>query len=250
VRLIPVMDLRDGLAVHAVKGNRDQYRPVTSVLVDTAHPLDVARAFREKLGLSELYIADLNAIQGRGHHRAVISRLAEQSGMRLIVDAGAADVAGALQVLDTGASQVIIGAETLPSWETALAICAAIDPRRLIFSLDMRSGQVLSRCPQLAAAKPAEVLGLLYRANWREVILLDLSRVGTGTGVDQALIAEARHMFPQLMLLAGGGVRDANELADLRTAGAAGVLVATALHQGVVTRHHIAALTSSDAERA
>ena len=110
----------------------------------------------------------------------------------------------------------------------------------------MRSGQVLSRCPQLAVAKPAEVLGLLYRANWREVILLDLSRVGTRTGVDQALIVEARHMFPQLMLLAGGGVRDANELADLRTAGAAGVLVATALHQGVVTRHHIAALTSSE----
>jgi len=68
----------------------------------------------------------------------------------------------------------------------------------------MRSGQVCHAAPQLAASKPAEVLGLLYRANWREVILLDLSRVGTGTGVDQALIAEARQMFPQLMLLAVG----------------------------------------------
>src|SRR5512136_915884 len=98
------MDLRDGLAVHAVRGDRKEYRPVTSVLADTADPLDVARAFREKLGLSELYIADLNAIQGHGHHRALISRLAQQSGMRLIVDAGAADVASASQVLDAGAS--------------------------------------------------------------------------------------------------------------------------------------------------
>ena len=249
MRLIPVMDLRDGLAVHAIKGKREQYRPVTGMLADTADPLDVARAFHEKLGLSELYIADLNAIQGHGHHQALISRLAQESGMKLIVDAGAANVASALQVLDAGASQVIIGAETLPTWEMALAICAAIDPRHLIFSLDMRSGQVLSRCPQLAASKPAEVLGLLYRANWREVILLDLSRVGTGTGVDRALVAEARHMFPQLMLLAGGGVRDANELASLKTAGVAGVLVATALHQGLITRQHIAALTSSDADR-
>lgn len=247
--MIPVMDLRDGLAVHAVKGNREHYRPVTSVLTDTAEPLEVARAFRDKLGLSELYIADLNAIQGRGHHRVLISRLAQQSGMRLIVDAGAADVTSALQVLDAGASQVIIGAETLSTWEMALAICAAIDPRHLIFSLDMRSGQVLSRSPQLAASKPAEVLGLLYRANWREVILLDLSRVGTGTGVDRALIAEAQHMFPQLALLAGGGVRDANELADLRAAGAAGVLVATALHQGIITRQQISALLSSEADR-
>ena len=56
-------------------------------------------------------------------------------------------------------------------------------------------------------------------------------------------------MFPALMLLAGGGVRDANELADLRTAGVAGVLVATALHQGLITRKHIAALMSGDADR-
>ena len=250
MRLIPVMDLRDGLAVHAVKGDREQYRPVTSVLADTAEPLEVARAFREKLGLSELYIADLNAIQGRGHHRALISRLAQQSGMRLIVDAGAANVASALQVLEAGASQVIIGAETLTTWDMALAIGTAIDPRHRIFSLDMRSGQVLSRCSQLAASKPAEVLGRLYRANWREVILLDLSRVGTGIGVDQALIAEARQMFPQLMLVAGGGVRDANELANLATAGVAGVLVATALHQGLITRQHLAALMSNDADRA
>jgi phosphoribosylformimino-5-aminoimidazole carboxamide ribotide isomerase len=244
------MDLRDGLAVQAVKGDREHYRPVTSVLADTAEPLEVARAFREQLGLSELYIADLNAIQGQGHHRALISRLAQQSGMSLIVDAGAANAASALQVLDAGASQVIVGAETLTTWEMALDISAALDPRQLIFSLDMRSGQVLSRCPQLAASSPAEVLGLLYRANWREVILLDLSRVGTGTGVDQTLIAEARHMFPQLALLAGGGVRDAAELADLRTAGVAGVLVATALHQGLITRQHLAALTSSEADRA
>lgn len=249
MRLIPVMDLRDGLVVHAVKGDREHYRPVTSVLTDTAEPLEVARAFREKLGLSELYIADLNAIQGHGHHRALISRLAQQSEMSLIVDAGASDVASALQVLEAGASQVIIGAETLTTWETVPAICAAIDPRHLIFSLDMRSGQILSRCPQLITSSPVEVLGLLYRANWREVILLDLSRVGTGTGVDRALIAEARQMLPQLALIAGGGVRDANELDDLRTAGVAGVLVATALHQGIITRQHIAALISSDAHR-
>jgi phosphoribosylformimino-5-aminoimidazole carboxamide ribotide isomerase len=250
VRLIPVMDLRDGLAVHAVRGEREQYRPVAGVLAATADPLDVARAFHEKLGLSELYIADLNAIQGHGHHQALISRLAQQSGMSLIVDAGAASVASAVQLLDAGASRVIIGAETLPTWETALAIGAAIDPRHLIFSLDMRAGQVLSRCSQLAASTPAEVLDLLYRANWREVILLDLSRVGTGTGVDQALVAEARRLFPQLMLLAGGGVRDANELAGLRSAGVAGVLVATALHQGLITRQHVAALMSGGIDRA
>jgi phosphoribosylformimino-5-aminoimidazole carboxamide ribotide isomerase len=246
MRLIPVMDLQDGLAVHAMKGDRERYQPLKSTLTDTAEPLAVARAFHEKLQLSELYIADLNAIQGHGHHQTLISHLAQQSGMRLIVDAGASDVASALQVIDIGASQVIIGSETLITWETLLTIRAAVPGHRLVFSLDMRAGQILSRSLQLTGSTPLEVLSRLHQADWRDVILLDLARVGTGTGVDQTLIAEARQRFPELTLLVGGGIRDLNELDDLKATGVAGVLVATALHQGVITQQHITALMASD----
>ena len=69
MRLIPVMDLLDGRVVQAIKGEREQYKPVKSVLCDTSEPVDVARAFRDQLGLSEIYIADLDAIMGRGSHR-------------------------------------------------------------------------------------------------------------------------------------------------------------------------------------
>ena len=114
------------MTANAMKGDRARYQPVKSMLTDTAEPLAVARAFHEKLQLAELYIADLNAIQGHGHHQALISQLAQQSGMQLIVDAGASDVASAQQVLDIGASQVVIGSETLIAWETLLTIRAAI----------------------------------------------------------------------------------------------------------------------------
>ncbi len=246
MRVIPVLDLCGGLAVHAKRGDRENYQPVVSVLTAQAEPASVAKAFHEQLNLSELYIADLDAIMGRGHHRPLISHLARHSGMSLIVDAGAADVASALQVVDTGADRVIIGAETLATWDRLLAIGAALPSQRRIFSLDMRAGQVLSRCPELIGSTPVEVLSRLYQAGWREVILLDLARVGTGTGVDFALIAEARQRLPELTLLVGGGVRDANELDDLKAAGVAGVLVATVLHRGIITRQHIAALMDND----
>jgi phosphoribosylformimino-5-aminoimidazole carboxamide ribotide isomerase len=246
MRLIPVMDLRGGVAVHAIKGERKHYQPVASVLSDTADPLVVARAFREKLGLSELYIADLDAIQGHGDHRELIARLADQERMKLLVDAGAADVESALEILATGANKVIIGAETLTTWEALQAIRAAIPAGRLVFSLDMQAGLVLSRCPQLAASSPLQILDSLHRAGWQEVILLDLARVGTSAGVDRALIAETRRRFPELALLIGGGVRDVSELGDLNTMGVAGALVATALHRGTITRQHIAAFDRSD----
>lgn len=254
--MIPVMDLRGGLAVHAVKGERAHYRPVTGVLTGAAEPLAVARAFRDKLGLSELYIADLDAIQavgndpalrsGRavsGRHRAVIASLAHQEGMNLLVDVGAADVESALDILSMGAGKAIIGAETLTAWEMLFTIPAALPAARLVFSLDMQAGQVLSRCTQLAVLSPLDALDWLAQAGWCEVILLDLARVGTGAGVDQALIAEAQRRFPELALLAGGGVRDADELRRLKDMGVAGALVATALHQGAITIEHIAALS-------
>jgi phosphoribosylformimino-5-aminoimidazole carboxamide ribotide isomerase len=65
------------------------------------------------------------------------------------------------------------------------------------------------------------------------VIVLDLARVGSGAGPDIATIAEIHGAFPELVLLAGGGVRDAADLRALADAGAAGALVGTALHRGV-----------------
>ena len=70
----------------------------------------------------------------------------------------------------------------------------------------------------------------LDRPGLREAIVLDLARVGSGAGPDIGLIAELHAAFPDLELLAGGGVRDAADLRALADAGAAGALVATALH--------------------
>src|SRR5918994_25530 len=70
VRVVPVIDLKDGTAVHAVRGERERYRPVRSALTgDDGDASALARAFRSELGLDELYVADLDAIGGGGGPR-------------------------------------------------------------------------------------------------------------------------------------------------------------------------------------
>jgi phosphoribosylformimino-5-aminoimidazole carboxamide ribotide isomerase len=235
MRVIPVLDLKDGLVVHGVKGERQYYKPVVSVLTHRAEPMAVARAFSEKLGLHELYVADLNAIQGHGHHQAVIAELGQEQRIRLWVDAGITGVSDALRLLEIGVSKVIIGAETLDSWNVLKIICTTIPISNLVFSLDMQAGQVLSRSSQLAALGPLQVLERVQQMGLQEVILLDLARVGSGAGLDRELIAESRRRYPDLALFAGGGIRDAQDLRDLEAMGVAGALVATALHQGMIT---------------
>ncbi len=125
MRIIPVMDLLGEKAVHAVRGERSHYLPITNRLTANGDPFALARAYREQFGLAELYVADLDAIQRRGSHAGLIARLAEESGLALMVDAGAADAEQARQVLALGARKVIFGAETAPDWDAVARVRAA-----------------------------------------------------------------------------------------------------------------------------
>ena len=64
-RLVGVIDLMGGVAVRAVGGRRDEYRPVVGRLCDSPDPLEIANAYRESYGIDTLYVADLDAILGR-----------------------------------------------------------------------------------------------------------------------------------------------------------------------------------------
>jgi phosphoribosylformimino-5-aminoimidazole carboxamide ribotide isomerase len=196
---------------------------------DGGDPLALARALRSALGLEELYVADLDAITGAGGNDAIIGALAHE--MRVMVDAGVREPQRARALLALGPHRVVVGTETLPGPE---ALDALLPVGSVVLSVDLRDGRLLSPDPELAGLPALEAVQRLHRPSLREAIVLDLARVGSGAGLDMELIAGLHAAFPGLELLAGGGVRDAADLHALGQAGAAGALVATALHTGVI----------------
>jgi phosphoribosylformimino-5-aminoimidazole carboxamide ribotide isomerase len=228
MRVVGVIDLKAGAAVHAVRGERERYRPV-------GDPLSLARRFRDTLGLDELYVADLDAITGAGGNDAVIRTLAREA--RVMVDAGVSEPERARALLDLGVHRVVAGTETLAGPHALDRLVAEIP--HVVLSVDLRDGRTLSPDPQLAGLPALDLVARLHRAAVREVIVLDLARVGSGAGPDVGLIAQIHAAFPDVELLAGGGVRDAADLRALADAGAAGALVATALHRGVIGRREL-----------
>ena len=201
-----------------MRGERERYRPI-------GDPLAIARKFR----LEELYVADLDAITGAGENDALIRALASEA--RVMADAGVSEPERAQALLHLGVHRVVVGTETLP---TAGALDALLP--EAILSVDLRDRRTLSPDPQLAGLPALDAVAHLHRTGLREVIVLDLALVGSGAGPDVELIAELHAAFPTLELLAGGGVRDAEDLRALADAGAAGALVGTALHRGVKLR--------------
>jgi phosphoribosylformimino-5-aminoimidazole carboxamide ribotide isomerase len=243
MRLIPVIDLLNGQAVHAVKGDRARYLPVRSTLCPTPDPTMIARAFRDALGLLEIYIADLNAIQDNDHsaHRDLIASLASHERIEIILDAGISNVEDALLWLERRVHKIIVGSETLRNLTAIQEFPERIRKDRLVFSLDIRDGKVLSRSPEFATLPPIQALKLIDSSGWSEVVLMDLSRVGSEEGIDHALAMEIRKSFPHLQILIGGGVANSEQLVEARSMGVAGMLVATALHRGTITSRDVSA---------
>jgi phosphoribosylformimino-5-aminoimidazole carboxamide ribotide isomerase len=252
MQIIPVLDLAGGRLVHAQAGDRSRYELLESDLVPgrVGDPVAVLRAFHDMLGIHECYLADLDAIQGGAVQRSLIRELAEfHTGFAgaLLVDAGAHLPGGALEVLSCGASEVVVGLETLQAFADLGAIVTVVGPTRVVFSLDLRLGHPVIH-PELRDARGAgpDALSLAEQATAvgvTTILALDLGRVGTGCGVDLGLLDSLRRRLPGIRLLAGGGVLTRRDLERMRDVGCDGALVASAIHTGRLTAADFAAVS-------
>jgi len=236
VHIIGVIDLLGGRAVHAVAGARATYQPVHAAAgsaMTTGDSVALARHYIDRLGVDALYVADLDAIQGHSLQQSLVTELCRQGGP-VFVDSGISTLDGANHLRALGAAQVVVGLETLSSFDALAAICAGIGADHVVFSLDLRGGVPIAS----NAMRGESVNALVERAvdaGVETMIALDLARVGTGTGFDLDLIAAVRRAVPPHMtVLAGGGVRGWTDLEQLATAGCDGALVATALQNGTI----------------
>lgn len=230
MHIIPVIDVMSGVAVRAVAGRRAEYRPLVTPLTPSNDPRDLAEAFRRHFGLTELYLADLDAIAGAEPAWTLFADL-HAGGFRLWVDAGVRTCANAARLAAAGVAVVVIGLETVGGPDEIRAAVAVLGPQRVAFSLDMMGGRLLGN-PEFGAS-PEAVADAVVKCGVRRIILLDLARVGVSSGTGtEALLAGLAGRHPDVEFVAGGGVRGKEDLMALKGAGAAAALVASALLDG------------------
>jgi phosphoribosylformimino-5-aminoimidazole carboxamide ribotide isomerase len=239
--ILPVLDLLNGQVVRGVAGRRHEYRPIVSAIAPMPEPLAVATALRERFGFVDFYVADLDAIVERRPALATYHLLVE-SGFRLWLDAGVRESADAESLFDAGVAKVVVGLETVAEPRVLGELCGGRGAERVVFSLDLKDALPLRG----TAAWGGDVCEIAQRAvgeGVRQLLALDLARVGVGAGVGtEALCARLRAAYPALTILAGGGVRGPADVRRLYVNGVDYVLVASAVHDGRLTRGHVAQL--------
>jgi len=223
MRIIPVIDILDGAVVHAVAGDRKAYAPIRTPLADSADPAAVADGLCRRFGFDALYVADLNAIGGRDDNHASITAIAQRlPDTRLWIDAGLRDRdALARWRRRWPAADCVLGSERFDDVDFLPQLR---EQPRMILSLDFLGSQFLG-LPSLLTAP----------SFWpARVIVMTLSRVGMGEGPDLGRFLGIHARAGARDIFAAGGVRDPADIEDLARAGAAGALVATALHNGAL----------------
>jgi HisA/HisF family protein len=235
LNVIGVVDLLSGRAVHARRGERERYRPVHAapgVPLVSGDPVSLARLYVDHFGLSELYVADLDAIRGGAAQEQTVAQLTSIAPTWL--DAGVSSTRAAERAGTLGVRRVIVGLETLVSFQSLVELSATIGAGRTAFSLDLNDGAPIGG--SIGRGRTIEaIVDDVVKAGVGAIIVLDLARVGALAGPDIRMVSRVRSHCPTVDLIAGGGVRSTDDLISLADAGCDGVLVATALIEARLT---------------
>jgi phosphoribosylformimino-5-aminoimidazole carboxamide ribotide isomerase len=223
MQIIPVIDLKQGEVVHARMGERDRYAPIRSPLAAGSAPVDIVAGLLRLHPFHALYAADLDAIAGTGDNGAALAAIrAAFPALSLWLDAGFAQAGACRAWLESGPGMLVLGSEAQRDERLLGELLHARGADRVILSLDFRGESFVG--PPALLERPAL---------WPErVIVMTLARVGSSAGPDLDRLAALQARAPDRRFFAAGGVRGPEDLAALRQLKAAGVLVASALHDG------------------
>ncbi|MFA5923315.1 MAG: HisA/HisF-related TIM barrel protein [Methylococcaceae bacterium] len=222
MKIIPVIDLKDGVVVHAQQGMREQYQPISTDLCQSADIYQVIEAFLGVYDFDTIYIADLNALTHQGDHDLLITDVLTSFPHILFwIDRG-------YQRFKKypGNHLPVLGSESY-SDETVLELKAY--NKRFILSLDYSISEALGAKSLFS-----------NQDLWPDtIIIMTLNRVGSNQGPDLDKLNWFCRQYPHKHFIAAGGIRNTADLQALKQVGVQQALIASALHSGAITRKDI-----------
>lgn len=236
IQLIPAIDIIDGHCVRLTKG---QYE---SKKVYDLSPLDIARDV-ERLGYKRLHVVDLDG--AKSNHVVNMEALREiTKHTKLLVDFG-----GGIKtdedlkaVFDNGATYATVGSIAVRQPELMKRWIDIYGADRLILGADVKDGFIsISGWQESSELRLIPFIRSYYELGIRRVLCTDISRDGMlqGTAVD--LYKEIMQHFPDLQLIASGGVSNEQDIAMLNKAGIPAVVFGKAIYEGHIDLATLAA---------
>ncbi len=220
MKIIPVIDLKDGVVVHAQQGCREHYQPINSHLCQSSDIYQVINAFLGIYDFDTFYIADLNAITHHGDHDSLINEVLAFFPEKIFwIDKGYQRYKKQSKI--NGQCVPVLGSECYK------------DETIAEFN-DFNNNFILSLDYSLSGELGAK--SLFVNSDWwpDTIIIMTLARVGSNQGADLDKLTAFCKQYPKKNFVAAGGIRNAGDLKALKQIGIKQALIASALHSGAI----------------
>lgn len=230
MQLIPAIDLMNGKIVRLTHGD-----PKTAKVYDQfGGPVETAKKWMEE-GARKLHIIDLDAALGSGDNLSVIAEIAESVELPIQVGGGIRKIEAVEKLLTMGISQVILGALAFSDPKAVTQIQQEFGTETVIVALDNRDGKIMVegwKTPTALGIK--EALEKFTALGVKTFLITSITKDGTLSGPDIGTFSEARR-FPNVEIIAAGGIGSLNDLTALKRVGVEGVVIGKALYEGRFT---------------
>lgn len=229
IEAIPAIDIMDGRCVRLSKGD---YAARTTY---GRSPAEWARTYAG-CGARRLHLVDLDGARASEPRNLKVLEEIASLDILEVEWGGGIKTDGALQsVLDAGAGLAVVGSVAARKPELMLEWLGRLGPR-IILGADVRDGKVaVNGWTEDAGIAPEELIRMFLPAGLEQVIVTDISRDGMLQGPSFELYGSLRKSFPELKIIASGGVSCAADIRKAGELGLAGIITGKAIYEGKIS---------------
>jgi phosphoribosylformimino-5-aminoimidazole carboxamide ribotide isomerase len=229
MRIIPAIDIIDGKCVRLTQGDYAQKK------IYNENPVDVAKSF-EDAGLQYLHVVDLDGAKaGKVINWKVVEAITSQTGLEVDFGGGIKTEEEIRRLFEAGVQQVNLGSIAVKEPEKTQRWISEFGKKKIILSADVKNEMISINGWQEKSAISITTLIRNYLQHGIEfVTCTDIAVDGMLTGPNIELYTTLLLTFPQLHLVASGGVSNIDDLIELRRIGVDGVIIGKAIYEGKI----------------
>ena len=229
IELIPAIDIIDGQCVRLTKGDYDQ----KTVYRDS--PAEVAKEF-ESFGFKRLHVVDLDGAKSKHIvNNAVLNAITSNTSLTVDFGGGIKTDGDIEKAFASGAAMVTVGSIAVTQPELFMGWLEKYGSERMILGADVRHGMIsINGWKEDSTEELLPFLKKYVEAGVKNVLCTEISKDGTLAGPAIDLYKKVMDTYPQLHLIASGGVSSKEDILALDKAGIPAVVFGKAIYEGKI----------------
>jgi len=227
ISIIPAIDIIDGKCVRLSQGDYNQK------IIYNEDPLEVAKTF-EEVGIKRLHIVDLDGAKARHVvNTKILEKIATRTHLKIDFGGGIKSNKDICLVFNSGASQATIGTIAITQKQMFLEWLQTYGSDKIILGADVSNNKIaISGWLKVSETDLSDFLNDYINEGIKYVLCTDISKDGMLQGASINLYKKMHIQFPDLQIIASGGITDIAEIQELDNCGIYGVIIGKAIYEG------------------